>query len=174
MPSFLAVQAIELREVCWWLQLHWRLYIKCPLGTHEYRLTLTTRMVHQDRTVPKSVRWGRQRMSWMWLTVGRDIRHWRESGENHRPESCPTVKTSVPLCSCSVDASCNTCQASDTLQHFGTSVFKEDNQAVRLDCDLSCAESVECNTAGLVQVLCSFLHVDFGYAFHLYRLQSDM
>jgi hypothetical protein len=62
----------------------------------------------------------------------------------------------------------------DTLQHFGTGVFKEDNQAVRLDCDLSCAESVECNTAGLVQVLCSFLHVDFGYAFHLCRLQSDM
>jgi hypothetical protein len=46
------------------------------------------------------------------------------------------------------------------LQHSGTSVFKEDNQAVTLDCDLSCAESVDCNTAGLVQAIQSFLHLD--------------
>ena len=33
-------------------------------------------------------------------------------------------------------------------------------QAVTLDCDLSCAESVDCNTAGLVQAIQSFLHLD--------------
>ena len=48
---------------------------------------------------------------------------------------------------------------------FCTSVFKEDNQAVALDCDLSCAESVECNTAVLVRAIQSFLHLDLCMLF---------
>ena len=42
-------------------------------------------------------------------------------------------------------------------------------QAVTLDCDLSCAESVDCNTAGLVQAIQSFLHLDL-YMFFIWQI----